>query len=245
MEINKFTNLFIKINIILYCCILIDNRIVQSNHNIDYFTLQNNYNKAYNNYKNRQFNSAEILFNNIIKNDINNVFWESYYYLSQIYLSESKRDSALFILNEGLKRESPDPNALGFYEVAIYSINNNISIDIEDQSSYIDIYNKIIKISLHPFPNVNPMPIIGLEKFKDDVKSIVCSYFKKEIQTKFFLVLTIDNEGNVGRIQIFNQEFDIHIIEKIYEYIFASKWIPAKENNKNINCWISLPIDLK
>jgi hypothetical protein len=184
-------------------------------------------------FKNREYERAKKEFKNLIIYETNNFYWESYFYLSQIFLLEQKKDSANIILREGLKHPSTDWNAFDMYQVAIEAIKRNKEIELDDSFSYDSILDSLKKdlIIIHQYPDKMPVPHIGMEKLKNKLIAIISSYNQfKNIKKKMALGLVIDKNGNVGRV-ILSDELKIAEIKmEIYNFLFNTFWNPAISN---------------
>lgn len=211
----------------------------------DYYKLQDTYDKARDEFYKENYSEAKNLFKEIIKIDEFNIFWESYYYLSRIYLMSSEKDSAISILNKGIKIESANWDAVNFYKISIYAINKDIRIDINNINSYHYLYEKVGKIENHPFPTKNPKPVNGFSKFEKDIIDIISQKCDIKSVPRIYLRLTIDREGYVGRIEINKPQFTTDLVDRINKYIFNSRWHPALDGNNRLSLCFDFMINVK
>jgi tetratricopeptide (TPR) repeat protein len=213
----------------------------------EYYDLQIAYNNAMVEYHKGNYSMAKKSFIEIIKNDKLNIFWEGYCYLSQIYLYSSQKDSAVDILRKGLYKKAVDWNALNFYNMFLYSINNCRKFNIDSTSSYIDLYNNnaISMSDTHPQPTKKPIPVIGLDRFENKIIDIAMQQPTLNEISKIWLLLTITEHGDVGRVDIKPSKIDYKILKQIYQFIFDTKWHPAYNDNTKMNICVSIPITLK
>jgi tetratricopeptide (TPR) repeat protein len=221
----------LKLILIAIAYMILNNSMIYNCNNNPYFKLHKNYNRAYHEYNEKKHAKAKKSFFEIIKIDTNNFYWESYYYLSQIYLNESKIDSAILILEKGLQKGSPNWNAKPLYKVAIYGIKNDIKIDIEKPNSYHHLHSKVephlkYHSRLHLVPDIVPELKIGNDQFDHDIKNIIKSNSNR-FPNKMAFIFIVDKHGRVGRVDFAEDKLEDYVVEKLYQYIFNLNWKPA------------------
>lgn len=197
-----------------------------------YIELQKLKNVAFENYYIGNLTRAKTELKKLIKKDINNYFWESYLYLGEIYKAEGKVDSANFIIQEALSENSVVWQAKNEYKSFLFELTGD-----ED---YADSLDAIIS-GLHIFPDVRPLPVVGWDKLKNNIRA----YFTRNFNAmKLYFDVIITKKGTLARIEVSKKKCNKKLIvsDKFYEYIFSVKWKPAQYKSQKIDIAISFSI---
>lgn len=64
-----------------------------------------------------------------------------------------------------------------------------------------------------------------------------------DIEGRVFVGFTVKSDGSIENIEIKKSLSPSHDAEAIRVIKMMPKWIPAKQNGRDVNCWYTLPID--
>ena len=214
-------------------------------NSMEYYIVQDQFNKAVIEYTKENDEIAKDIFKGIISNDISNCYWESYVYLANIYIRLGFPDSAKYVIEQGLlNKDYCDLNAEKMLNVTKEAIKHDRYVELDSIETYEDLIEKMYPISLHIQCDKQPEPIDGYEKFKQDIIESLSKYsHNQNSKDRIYVTLAVNKIGDICRVEINSAGSITFNSDKLRKDVYKTKWKPAMLNNKPI-CWsIRVPIE--